>query len=162
MQPKSKRPARAGGSALDLEAEAFYETMSALLRAYQFRDRERACDYGISITECYGLDLIVAEGPMPVKELARRLRLDKSSASRTASSLERGGYVRREDDEDDMRAWKLKATAKGRGLNGRIRAAIVARQKELLARVDPRSRKQILWLLGMLTAQEIARQGCGK
>jgi len=161
LQPSTKRSRNGRGSGLDDDAEAFYETLSALLRAYQFRDRESAGCHGISITECYSLDLIVAEGAMSVNALAKRLRLNKSSASRTATSLEAAGLVRREDDAEDMRAWRLEASPKGRSLNRKVRAAIVARQKELLARLTPASRKQILWLLGMLAAQEVARQSCG-
>ena len=117
-----------------------YEAIRALLRAYQGRDRERPCYFDLSITECTNLEQIVRNGPMTVNELARRLHVDKSNASRVARSLERKKYVRRGSHSRDGRAVELGATEAGVAIERRLRAAIVARQKASLRKYEPRVR----------------------
>jgi DNA-binding MarR family transcriptional regulator len=48
-----------------------------------------------------------------VSELGRRLAVSKQAAAKTASSLQRIGYVRRESDPADGRAVLLRRTARG-------------------------------------------------
>lgn len=155
-----RKAAKRGGDDLARDAAEFYEALSALLRAYQFRDRDRACDQGLSVTGCYALDFVVREGPLSVNELAKRLRVDKSSASRLAADLEAKGHLVREGNPEDGRAWKLTATAAGRAVNGKIRRGIVARQQELLAGLDPAVRAGVIELLQRLTRLELERQEC--
>ena len=45
------------------DVELFYMALARLLRAYQFRDRDRLTLCGISVTQCYALEFLVHEGP---------------------------------------------------------------------------------------------------
>lgn len=161
------RPAsrRGGGPEGELAADAaaFYEALQELLRVAQFRDRERVCCYDISVTECYGIDVLDRRGPLMLNQLAAELRLDKSTASRVAAALEEKGYVSRDEDPADRRALRLRLTPRGEGLHRRIRQDIEARHAELLAGLDPAARRAAIDLLRRLAAELCCAGdgGCG-
>jgi DNA-binding MarR family transcriptional regulator len=56
-----------------------------------------------------------AVGPdgVSITELGRRLGVTKQAAAKTAANMERLGYVEREADPSDGRAWRLQRTARG-------------------------------------------------
>ena len=114
--------------------ERLYDAVTALLRAYQSRDRELPCYADISLQECYALERIIRCGGASVTELARALRLDKSNASRITASLAAKGYLVRATAAGDRRAVRVSATAAGQELERRIKQEIVARQQAALAR----------------------------
>src|SRR5947209_4293076 len=121
--PLTALPGNAGtpaDPALERDAHQFYDTLSDLIRVYQFRDRDRICCYDVSVSQCYGLEALVRRGPMTLNDLAAYLYLDKSTASRVVDALERKGYVARAPHPDDGRALLLAPTATGRELYARI------------------------------------------
>jgi DNA-binding MarR family transcriptional regulator len=52
-------------------------------------------------------------GPIRISDVAQRLNIDLSVASRQVAALEAAGYIRREADEADRRATRLTATDAG-------------------------------------------------
>jgi MarR family 2-MHQ and catechol resistance regulon transcriptional repressor len=151
---RGSTPHRSAEPAVELAADAaaFYDALQELLRVAQFRDRERICCYDISVTECYGLEVLDRRGPLMLNHLASALRLDKSTASRVAAALEEKGYVRRDEDPADRRALRLRLTPRGEALHRRIRQDIEARHAELLAGLDPAARHAATGLLRRLAA----------
>jgi MarR family 2-MHQ and catechol resistance regulon transcriptional repressor len=135
--------------------DSVYDALEDLLRAFESRDRERPCYAGISIAECKGLQCVRRSGPMTVNELAGALRLDKSTASRIAKSLESKGYVKRRTDPGDRRALRLAATASGRALERRIRRTIIQRQRAALASLPPEVRRALPGALRRLAAAAV-------
>lgn len=122
-----------GRESLDPDAaEALYDALSDLVRVYQFRDRDFICCHDISVTQCYALEALVRHGALSMNELAAELFLDKSTASRVVSTLERKEYVRRATDPEDSRAVRLTTTPSGRRLVERIRKELVAEEREML------------------------------
>jgi DNA-binding MarR family transcriptional regulator len=67
------------------------------------------------------LRAVERHGPIAVSEVARRLELDQSTASRQIRPLEAQGLVTRSVDPADRRAARLAITAKGRRLLDRVR-----------------------------------------
>jgi MarR family 2-MHQ and catechol resistance regulon transcriptional repressor len=128
-----------------------YDALSDLVRVYQFRDRDRICCHDVSVTQCYALEALVRQGGMSMNDLAARLYLDKSTASRVVDALERKGYVTRVQHPEDRRAVILAASAAGRALEGKIRDEILAEEQELLARFAPEVRQAMTQLLRQLT-----------
>lgn len=57
--------------------------------------------------------LITSGEGLTQDELAKRLDVDKGAVSRTVASLEAAGYVNRDRDPDDARAYRVTLTAKG-------------------------------------------------
>jgi DNA-binding MarR family transcriptional regulator len=100
----------------DEDSRAYALAMHELLRRYQFQDVEQVCEYGITLTECHALELIVLAGSLSVNDVAGALRVNKSTASRVVQSLAEKKLLRRERSGNDARAWKLAATAAGRTL----------------------------------------------
>src|SRR5947199_7736847 len=116
---------------LDRDAAALQAAVADLVRVYQFRDRDRICCHDVSVTQCYALEALVRQGGMSMNDLAARLYLDKSTASRVVDALERKGYVTRLPHPEDRRAVILEASAAGRALEGKIRDEILAEEQEL-------------------------------
>ncbi len=67
-----------------------------LLRKFQMRDRNEITCCGVSVSQCYTLDLLAGDGEMSMVQLARKMFLDKSTMTRVVDGLiereERGTY----------------------------------------------------------------------
>jgi DNA-binding MarR family transcriptional regulator len=59
------------------------------------------------------LAIVHKNGPMRVSDVAHRLGVDVSVASRQLSALIDGGYAEREPSSEDGRAWLVKTTGDG-------------------------------------------------
>lgn len=112
----------------------------------------------LSHSHCHALIEIEAGGTLAQTELASRLRLDKSTASRIVADLESRGFVRARVSGDDRRVRLLSLTPKGRtklavihdGANARVERAldllpaeerdVVLRGMQIYARALERSR----------------------
>lgn len=142
---------------LDADTVELNRALTELVRVYQFRDRDRICCYDVSVSQCYALEAVVLEGPMGLNDLAARLYLDKSTASRVVDALEKKGYVERRTHAEDRRALQLVATAEGRGLHARIQGDILAQERELLAEFPSEVRRSMARLIGQLARAAAAR-----
>ena len=157
MQRTGETTLQSRDSPLDTQAEALQEAFSALVRLYQFRDRDRICCHDISVTQCYALESLVRSDPMSLNQLAGELYLDKSTACRVVSALERKGYVARERDAADGRAVSLKPTRAGRRLYASIREQLVDEKRKLIADLEPGVCEETTRLLVRLTRAVAAR-----
>lgn len=133
------------------DAAALYDALSALIRVYGFRDRDRICCHDISVTQCYALEAVVQDGPLRLNDLAADLYLDKSTMSRVVGALERKGLLGRHRDQQDRRAILLEATPQGESLYRRIRRDIEEQEGRLLADFEPEVRTAMVELLRRLT-----------
>ena len=129
------------GSSLDRQAEEFYRVFSELARGYQFRDRDETCRNGISVSQCYALELVDASDAFTMGELASALYLDLSTVTRAIDQLVQRKLVKREPDASDRRVCRIRCTAKGSKLIGTIRSEITARHRSILAELSPEARK---------------------
>jgi DNA-binding MarR family transcriptional regulator len=59
------------------------------------------------------LAIVHREGPVRVSDVAERLRIDLSVASRQIAALVAAGYAQREADDADRRAYRISATDRG-------------------------------------------------
>jgi len=134
-RPKDR--STAGDPILERDARDLHKALSELVRVYQFRDRRRICYYDVSVTQCYAIAALMRDAGMTLNELAGKLYLDKSTASRVVDSLERKGYVHRSADPADGRALRLVATEKGKRLHARIDQDLIEETKKLVAEFDP-------------------------
>jgi DNA-binding MarR family transcriptional regulator len=116
--------------ALQADALRLYEALSELVRVYQFRDRDKICCHDISVTQCYALEALIRSGPRTLNELATELFLDKSTASRVVTTLQRKGYVTRTEHPDDRRAVLVAITATGERLCTGIQQDLISETRE--------------------------------
>ena len=113
-------------AAPDPDLERIHEFTSLVIASTRSsRQRERlqlALGLGVSETNLSALRLIQRHGPIAVSEIARRLEIDQSNASRQVRSLEEQGLVRRTVDRFDRRVARLAITGAGRRVLAKVRA----------------------------------------
>ena len=124
--------------------------LSELIRVIQFRDRDRACCYDVSVSQCYALKGVVEARAMTVNDLAAHLYLDKSTASRIANGLVDKGLLVRERDADDGRVVQLVATQEGHDVFSKIEQDQMVEYAEMLSDFDPEIRSAITRLVARL------------
>lgn len=76
----------------------------------------------VSLSQAFALHELDRDVPLSQRDLAERLRLDKSTVSRLAAELERKGLLLRERDPDNRRLYRLRITDAGRAVHRRMSA----------------------------------------
>ena len=128
--------------------DEFIEYIETVARTPYQRDRAlNAAGTRVSGAGLNALRLIIREGPLPVNEVARRMGVDQSTASRQIKPLEDSGLVARTADEADRRVAWLAATAEGRALVERVHGMRQADTEFVLAEWSARDRAQLARLL---------------
>lgn len=112
------------------------------------RERLRAAaGVPVTVANITALRTIERHGPLPVTDLARRLGLDQSTASRQVRPLEEHGLVRRSPADGDRRVAHLAITRAGRSLLQRLRDVALNDYDVALAGWSPQDRAQLASLL---------------
>ncbi len=141
----------AAAAAPDPDLERIHEFASLVIastRSSRQRERlQRALGLGVSETNLGALRMIERHGPIAVTEIARRLEVDQSNASRQVRALEEQGLVTRTVDPDDRRVARLAVTAAGRKLLARVRAVALNDYAVALEDWSARDRAQLADLL---------------
>jgi MarR family transcriptional regulator, lower aerobic nicotinate degradation pathway regulator len=97
----------------------------------------------------YGLMLVLAsEGPLSQGELAEWVRTDRTTMVALVDGLEERGYVRRERNPADRRAYHLQLTGQGKRAITRGKTLMRRAEKQLLSALTERERSQLIELLG--------------
>ena len=98
---------------------------------------------GLSAARLSALSVLVFGGPTTVGALARAEQVSAPTMSRLLSGLERDGFVVREADEEDARAVRVRATAKGTRVLQQGRQRRVAELVDLLEGLSPEERRTL-------------------
>ena len=88
---------------LQRAAAELYAAATAFIRIYQFRDRDQALRFGLTVVQAYTLDILLATGGVGLTRLAQALRLDKSTTSRVVSGMTRHGLIEWSHAKHDRR-----------------------------------------------------------
>lgn len=139
------------------DARHFSDALGELIRVVQFRDRDRACCYDISVSQCYALKGVADAGALTINELAAQLYLDKSTASRIANGLVDKGLLVRERDAGDGRVVNLVASESGRAVHARIETDLATEYADLLDGFDADVRAAVTRLVSGLARSFAAR-----
>jgi len=141
------------GEERDLWAQAnrLHIVLSDLLRRYQLRDRNEICCHGVSVSQCHALEILYQHGEMRMGELAARMNLKISSATRVVDQLVRRRLARRRPDTSDRRVCFVSISPEGEELSKAIRADLLDVQRQVLAGVDPASREAVIKALQLLS-----------
>lgn len=91
-------------------------------------------------------------GPHVQRELAVRLRIDRSDIVKIVEDLAGGGYVTRARDTADRRRVMITPTRAGGALLADLETEAVAVQDDLLGPLDAAERAQLTTLLGRVHA----------
>jgi DNA-binding MarR family transcriptional regulator len=145
-------------SAFKRQAERMYAVFAELVRRYQFRDRDQVCCHGLSVSQCYTLELLAEGGPRTMGALAAEICLKISTATRVVDHLVSSGLAARLSDPNDRRVCCVQITDAGRTLVARIREEIVAEYEAVLSAVPARSRESVIDALSHLLSAFKQRQ----
>lgn len=145
--------------ALLRDAARLRESLAELIRVLQSRDRDRACCYDLSVSQCHALQALIQNGPMTVSKLGGHLYLEKSTASRLAKALLEKELVRRRAPRGDGRVVILQVTEAGRHLARKILNDLSEEYRGLLEQFEPEVRAALPVALDRLTQIFAARTG---
>ncbi len=93
---------------------------------------------------------VLSDGPLAITALARELGTSVSAATQLADRLEAGGLVARVAEPEDRRVRHLMLTPQGDEVMRLRHQRRARRAAEVLARLDPGQRAQVLATLAML------------
>ena len=130
----------------------FQDALVELVSLVHSVDRALAGAHGVSVTQWHVLRLLGEPAPLTVKDLAFRLHLDKSTASRVAAGLEAKGHLKRTRDLDDGRVVWLEATPAGHRIRVLLEEERASCYDAVLAGFDPEVRVALTRLLARLMA----------
>jgi DNA-binding MarR family transcriptional regulator len=138
---------------LDSSASDLAAAMVALVRAFGLhRPNETPCGAPVPVAEAHALIDLAAAGAMNHKELAARLRLEKSTVSRLVVQLEKRKWIERTAAKGDRRVVQIRLTAAGKRAAKRLAAARHSKFDDLLAAIPKQKRRFILAAMSDLVA----------
>jgi DNA-binding MarR family transcriptional regulator len=119
---------------------------------------EIAAEHDLSITQLRLLGILRDREPAML-DLARHLRLEKSSVTGLIDRAERRGLVERSTAPHDGRAVHVRLTAGGRRLTEQITAQANTALSGLLGGLPARDRERLATLAGAVVRQQTAGRG---
>jgi len=150
------------GIAGDPDLLAIYDfttLVSASARSARQHERiVRAVDAPISGSGLLALRIVERHGPIAGSDLARRLQVDQSTASRHVRPLEELGFVTRAADRADRRVAWLTVTPSGQILLDRARDVALHDFDVALAEWPPDDRRRLGELLERLRRSLLAAE----
>lgn len=108
--------------------------------------------FGISIPEWRVIAHLSQNHEVSVREVFRRVDMDKAKVSRAAARLEARGLITKRANSDDRRLVKLALTRKGRHLFDEIAPLALAYESDFLGRLGSREAATFRSLLAKLLA----------
>jgi DNA-binding MarR family transcriptional regulator len=131
---------------------ALQNALRGFVRAFGLHQPESTpCGQPIPVSEAHALGELAQEGQLRQLELARRLRLTKSTVSRLVGQLTTRGWVERAPAPDDGRGVVLRLTPAGQRAAGNLAAARREKFSRLLESIPDHERAGVIHALGILT-----------
>jgi len=106
----------------------------------QFSEEYRE-KFGISVSEWRVVAHLARAEKVSIREIYKKVEMDKSKASRAAARLEKAGYVTKNINPADRRLVELSLTTKGRAMADEIGPMGLAFQTELMRALPEKHRK---------------------
>jgi len=144
---------------IDNQAAELDRLLTALIKRYQFRDRNEVCCGDVTVSQCYVLKELGQEGSLDMGRLAGRMSLKASSLTRVVDQLEKKGHVARRRLAADRRVCCVELTPSGRDLLKRLEGMIRRSERDLLGRLTTQEREGLIHGLRKLNAALDQRSG---
>jgi DNA-binding MarR family transcriptional regulator len=133
------------------QREVFQEALMSIVRGLGLhRPDATPCGFPVSLAEACAMVALQRAEPMPQRDLAQGLNLDKSTVSRLVADLEERGWIVREKAEHDARVTLLRRTATGADKSQAISAARNERLGGLLDHIPLAQRAQVVEAIQVL------------
>jgi DNA-binding MarR family transcriptional regulator len=111
------------------------------------RAQEVLAPYGLTVKHVVCLEVIVCHGPLPQQEVGIRTKVDRTTVVAIVDSLEGQGFVERQTNPQDRRAYALVSTIKGVQWLEQVTEKLMAMEAELLNRLSMKERDLLTELL---------------
>jgi DNA-binding MarR family transcriptional regulator len=135
----------------ETDAALLQEQVVAFVRAFGLhRPSETPCGKPVPVSEAHALAELAGSDGLTQRDLAERLRLEKSTVSRLAGQLVARGWAERGPHPTDGRAVLLRLTERGGRIAGEIEEARRRRFADLLDRIPEDAREDVLRVLSTL------------
>ncbi|MEO6923177.1 MAG: MarR family winged helix-turn-helix transcriptional regulator [Bryocella sp.] len=156
-----RKPAPASAEHAPLELEHFLPYRLSILSntISQTIADEYQSRYAISMTEWRVMAVLARFEGLSAREVAERTAMDKVAVSRALSRLVAAGRVDRATHDDDKRRSVLQLSAAGWIMHDEVAPMARARERELLAKLDPDERVWLTRILDKLLPAEGDRRG---
>jgi len=112
---------------------------------------ETPCGFSMSLSQVFAMQEL-EKSSMSMKELAEKLRLERSSVSRLIDSLVKGGFVSRELNEQNRREVILRLTEKGEMSMKTLREQSIRFYESILSNVETNDQHKVLEGFQIFTA----------
>jgi DNA-binding MarR family transcriptional regulator len=140
------------------EAERLHGLFMELVRAGGLLQADQAVPgHQISVSQAFALHELDTDTPLSQRDLAERLRLEKSSVSRMAAEMERKGLLVRERDPANRRLYRLRLTDRGRALHAGMRGSFHQQYVRWVAEMTPAEREALV--IGLTGFLRVMRAG---
>jgi DNA-binding MarR family transcriptional regulator len=106
-------------------------------------DTEKSC-CGVTLAQCHALYEIGEAGSLSLVELTEKMKLDKSTLSRTVDQLVTKGYCQRIEHSGDRRYIVIKLTGQGGILYNEVRQNVDASFETIYNSLPAGKREQVL------------------
>lgn len=148
-------------SEIEAGARTLRDLLRRAVRVLGLLERHEVACCGVSLAQCYALCEVAARPGISVGELAERLGVDPSTASRTVEGLVRMGAVERVPVPGNRRAVALSVTAAGAAMLASLDARAEADARRVWEALPGERRAAILEAVDtLLDALERAYRRC--
>jgi len=127
-----------------------YRAQHDVAKFYQFRSRDAKLSFGVTPTQCYALFELAESRRLAMTELAHAVGLEASSMTRAVDDLVARRLVRRVEDPADRRRCLIEMTRTGHAMHKRIFRSCIQQEHDILSRVKPSSREDVVSAMEML------------
>ncbi|HIH75687.1 MAG TPA: MarR family transcriptional regulator [Methanosarcina sp.] len=124
--------------------------------AYMAKELE---EYGIGSGQFDFLMVLYRKDGISQETLARALKVSKATSTRAIQGLEKEGYIYRQKDENDLRAYRVYLTEKGKEMRGVILEKLISFVDTLLSDFTPEEEKVFKQLV-QKAAFKLCESGC--
>lgn len=146
--------------ALDTHATDLWRGIQTLVRRFSISERAEVSCCGMTVAQAAAVQALRA-GSLRMGELARRLGISPSTATRNLERLEQTGRVERFTDPEDARVARVRLTDAGRQAAAELMAQEVAFARSILEQIPPERRQTVVTALEeLLTAVRRATESC--
>lgn len=127
-----------------MKTDSFQDQIITLVRAFGWhRPASTPCGQPVPIAEAHALLELSKQDVLTQRELALRIKLQKSTVSRLVSNLEDRGWVDRRRNDVDGRARDVFLTAMGKEAAVDLATARQAKMDRILAKISDDRRQAV-------------------
>jgi len=140
----------------DAQAQALTAAVAALMRQFKLEPGLLAGSAyaDLHINDVGLLSILAEPGDWTVRGLAVTLGAPDSTVSSALDRLEKRGLVARRRRTSDRRVMRVELTPDGQALTARLRAGQMENSRDMLARLTPRDRADLVRLVAAVARRE--------